>query len=227
MNNKKDFISLILLSGGTGNRMKSTIPKQYLDLFGKPIIKHSLDLFISLENIQEIIVVCEEKYRCFFKNNKKIKFALPGKRRQDSVNNGFEKVNKKASFVCIHDAARPFLQKKDFTELIKEASIHKSATLAVAATSTIKEANYSLLTNKTLDRSNLFEIQTPQIIEYNLLKKGLKYISENNLTVTDDTSITELLGIPTKIVLGSYSNIKITTPYDLKLAKFLYNEIQN
>lgn len=214
-------ISVILLAGGKGSRMKSSIPKQYLMLREKPIVSYCYELLLTLPNLKEMIVVCENEYQFFFDNPTHIplKFALPGKRRQDSVYNGLQKVSYDTDLVCIHDGARPFLDKTFVLEAIHQASLHGASTLAVPLKNTIKEVDADGFVIKTLDRTKLFEIQTPQIIEYKLLKRAFLHNHENNIDVTDDTSLVEHLEKPVKLVLSSYQNIKITTPDDLKLAE--------
>lgn len=213
-------LSVILLAGGKGTRMNSTIPKQYLTLNGKPIVSYSFELLKTLPNLKEIIVVCEESYLSFFETASSIPvlFALPGLRRQDSVYNGLQKVSGDTDLVCIHDGARPFLDKSCVLEAIKEAILHGASALAVPVNSTIKEVNDHGLVTRTLERSNLFEIQTPQIIEFQLLKKSFKKCIEMDWNVTDDVSLVEQFGKPVKLVLSTYQNIKITTSNDLAIA---------
>ena len=220
-------ISVILLAGGKGSRMNSSIPKQYLKLREKPIVSYSYELLLTLPNLKEMIVVCENEYQSFFENpsNIPLKFALPGKRRQDSVFNGLQKVSRDTHLVCIHDSARPFLNKTFVLEAIHQASIHGASSLAVPLKYTVKEVDEDGLVLKTLDRTKLFEIQTPQIIEYELLKRSFLNNQETNIDVTDDTSLVEHLDKPVKLVLSSYQNIKITTAEDLKLAENILDSI--
>jgi len=214
-------LSVILLAGGIGSRMNSPIPKQFLMLQGKRIVNYSYDFFKNLGNIHEIIVVCDPSFRSYFEENEhvKLKFALPGTRRQDSVFNGLSQVSENSDFVMIHDGARPFLNKKIVEMGINEAILHGAATLATPLKFTVKQAGPNGLIKKTLDRSTLFEIQTPQIIKTEKLKQGFKVSHETNIEVTDDVSLIELLGLPVKLVMSSYQNIKITTRDDLSLAE--------
>ncbi len=217
-------VSMILLAGGSGTRMQSSTPKQYLELDGKPIALHSLELFLTLPYISEIIVVCDNAFRHYFNDycqQATLKFAAPGPRRQDSVYNGFGQIAPDADIVCIHDAARPLLSAKITQEVITEANEVGASAAAVPLKSTIKEADSSGFVVQTPDRSRLWEIQTPQAARPNLLAKGFAEANRRQLDVTDDVSLIELLNLPVKLVLGSYDNIKITTPEDLELAKLL------
>lgn len=214
------LISAILLAGGKGTRFKSAIPKQFLPLGSKLLALHSFELLIQSNLITEIIIVCEEPYQPLFtsKTNLKIGFANPGVRRQDSVSSGLAQVTK-GSFVCIHDAARPFLQLEDLKEVIEQALIHKAAALAMPAKNTIKEIDSTGFVRQTLNRETLRETLTPQVIALDLLKKGLLEAEKKKIDITDDVSAIELIGHTVKLVSGKSSNIKITSPEDLELAR--------
>jgi 2-C-methyl-D-erythritol 4-phosphate cytidylyltransferase len=222
----RPFISVILLSGGKGTRMNSSIPKQYLELSNKKIVIHSFEFFASLEEVAEIIVVCEEEYESIFskdflKSSQTLKFAKPGVRRQDSVYNGLCQTSSFSDLVCIHDGARPFLKKEEVLACFSSAFQNKAAILASKVQNTIKLVSENVV-EKTIDRDFLYEIYTPQVFEKDLLMRGFDFVIKNNLNVTDDASIIELLGKKVTIVEGSKSNIKITTPLDLQLARFIH-----
>ena len=212
-------VSVILLAGGVGSRMKSSTPKQFLLLNGKPVALHSFDLFASFEMISEIIVVCDPLYRSLFPSN--TNFALPGARRQDSLFNGMQKISTQCDLVCVHDAARPLLEHSDLQKLLAEAAKHRAAALAVPMKCTIKQADEQGFVTTTLDRTTLWEMQTPQVATPALLMEGFKIAQEKNLTVTDEAMLVELTGHPFKLVTGSHSNIKITTPEDWAVVETL------
>lgn len=219
------LISAILLAGGKGTRFKSPIPKQFLSLGSKPLVLYSFELLAQCDLIAEIIVVCDDFYRYLFtsKTPIKISFANPGIRRQDSVASGLAQITK-GSFVCIHDGARPFLQLEDLKKVIKEALIHQAAALAMPSKNTIKEIDSNGFVRQTLNRENLRETLTPQVIALDLLKKGLLEAEKRGVDITDDVSAVELMGHTVKLVSGASSNIKITNPEDLHSAqKFLQN----
>lgn len=209
-------ISVILLAGGSGVRMKTPIPKQFLLLKEKPIALHSFEVFKSTEEVFEIIVVCAPQYRALFTE---CKFAPPGLRRQDSVANGLQYLSAQADFVMVHDAARPFVSASHIRHLIEEAQLHTSVASAVRVKATIKEASSEGIVVKTLDRATLWEMHTPQMTTPKLLQEGLNYAREKNILLTDDVAAVELLGYPVKLVEGSYQNIKITTPEDWAAAQ--------
>lgn len=210
--------SLILLAGGKGTRFGGALPKQYFPLQKKPVALHSFDLFLEMSAISEIVVVCEPCYQHFFSSSKTI-FALPGVRRQDSVFSGLQKSN--CDLICIHDAARPFPEKSQVIELLKDALEIGAAALGIPANSTMKECTSFNQVVKTVPRSSLWEIQTPQAIKRDLLVLAFQKAYRENIEVTDDVALIEHLGEPVKITMGSKRNIKITTPFDLELASFL------
>jgi 2-C-methyl-D-erythritol 4-phosphate cytidylyltransferase len=216
------FVSLIFLAGGKGSRFNNPIPKQFTPLLGTPICIYSLKTFLQISFFSEIIIVCEEKYRNIFSDiPKKIIFASPGIRRQDSVYNGLKKISPKNKLVCIHDAARPFVTKEKIIQLIYSGIKYKSATLGTKVINTIKSCSEKGYTLKTLDRSILWEIQTPQILNTSILEKGFIFANKNNITVSDDISLAELLGIKSFILEGERKNFKITTQEDFALAEFI------
>ncbi|MBS0626082.1 MAG: 2-C-methyl-D-erythritol 4-phosphate cytidylyltransferase [Verrucomicrobia bacterium] len=216
------MISLILLAGGTGTRMGGPIPKQFLTLGNKPVALHSFDLFANFPEIGELIVVCAPLYQYFFSTKTKpLSFALPGERRQDSVFNGLQKCHPNASLILVHDGARPFVEASHLKTLIEAGLRVGAATLAAPVTSTIKECDEKRVVQKTLDRSKLWDIQTPQALHRDLLVKGFEEVHARKLTVTDDVSIAETIGHFVEIVAGSPRNFKLTTPFDLVVAKAL------
>ncbi|HSW86687.1 MAG TPA: 2-C-methyl-D-erythritol 4-phosphate cytidylyltransferase [Rhabdochlamydiaceae bacterium] len=220
------LISIILLAGGQGLRMNNPVPKQFLSLMNKPIALHSFELFASFPNVLEIIVVCDPIYRSLFPSlaSPSILYASPGQRRQDSVFNGLNLVSDKAHLLCIHDSARPLLFRKDLENVISEAAVHGAAVLGVPVKPTIKQIDEEGFVIKTLERSSLWEVQTPQVMTPSLLKKGFQLAAHKDCVVTDDVSLVELAGHPVKIVQGSYQNLKITTSEDLALAEMLLSQ---
>jgi 2-C-methyl-D-erythritol 4-phosphate cytidylyltransferase len=214
------MMHLILLAGGTGTRMKTAVPKQYLPLDGKLIVHHSLELFLSIPEIKGIVVVCAPEFRHHF-TNYPVSFALPGARRQDSMYNGFAGLPSDAEYVGVHDGSRPFITKKHVDDIILAAKEHGAATLGMPVKFTVKECDDKLIVRNTPNRAQIWEIQTPQVIRYDLLKKGFEYINSKGIEVTDDVSIVEHIGHPVKLVHGSYNNIKITTPEDLTYSEHL------
>ncbi|KAL2635869.1 hypothetical protein R1flu_007348 [Riccia fluitans] len=223
-------VSVILLAGGKGKRMGANMPKQYIPLLGQPIALHSFHTFSSMAVVGEIIVVCDPSYRDIFEEEKistPVKFALPGKERQDSVWSGLQEISVTSKLACIHDSARPLVRTSDILKVISDAWIHGAAVLGVPCKATIKEAGTNQFVKKTLDRKTLWEMQTPQVIEPELLRKGFELVERERLEVTDDVSIVEYLKHPVLITEGCYTNLKVTTPDDLLVAERILHQRSN
>ncbi|CAM9142989.1 unnamed protein product, partial [Sphacelaria rigidula] len=171
-------VAAILLAGGVGKRMEADKPKQFLELQGKPVLEHSLDLFLNLHGISQLVLVLDEQYRDKFeglrKTEKRLVFADPGKERQDSVFNALQKVDASASLVCIHDAARPLVTKACVRKVINDADKHGAAVLGVLMKATVKESEDGQFVLRTIDRSRLWDIQTPQVVKPDILRRGFE-----------------------------------------------------
>jgi len=215
------MISAIILAGGQGSRMKSSCVKQLLPFKGKLVLHHSVELFLFSGLVDEVIVVLAQPYRthCPYQN---ISFAEPGARRQDSLAHGFAKISPQSKYILVHDAARPLVKLSDIKNLITEGKKAGAATLAVPSKSTLKERDALGHVVKTLPRAHIWEVQTPQFLERSIAERGLTRASAENIAVTDDVSLAELVGHKVKLVEGSYSNIKLTTAEDLPLLEALY-----
>ena len=160
--------------------------------------------------LKEII----EKYKF-----QKVSQIIPGgKRRQDSVKNGMDALQKDVDIVAIHDGVRPFVTKAMIEDSIHSAVRHGAVVLAMPVKDTIKISNPDGTVLKTLDRESLWQIQTPQTFQVNVIKEAYYRATEDGFIGTDDASLVERLGVKVHILPGSYTNIKITTPEDLLLA---------
>lgn len=217
---KNEFTSVVLLAGGKGSRMQSEVPKQYLSIGNKPIAGYSFDLFMSLEEIDEVVVVCDPSFRHHFNSQKKpVHYALPGERRQDSLYNGLQQTSPQSTLICVHDAARPCIDQALVRRVLEAGSLHGAATVGQPVRFTIKQTDHSHFVKATPPRECIWEIQTPQVIKKALLEEGFAHAIKNKITVTDDVSLVELCGHPVKLVEGSPHNIKVTLPSDLTIAE--------
>lgn len=215
------FTTAILLAGGTGSRMKRSTPKQFLSLGEKIVARYSFDILEKLACIKAIVVVAAPSYHNFFSSSNPILFAEPGARRQDSVLNAFCKAPKETDLFIVHDAARPLVQPENFVAVIEAAQKHGAAALGHKVTSTMKETDEHGKVLQTLDRSRVWDIQTPQALRADIMKEGFAEATKQGLTVTDDVSLSELIGHAPQLVAGPESNIKLTHPKDLPILEQL------
>lgn len=217
-------VAAIVLAGGVGSRMKASMPKQLLDLCGKPVMMHSLELFLSLECVVKVVLVLDAQYHELVaelraQHGERLVFAAPGAERQDSVANGLALVPEGVELVAVHDSARPLVTEACVMRCIADAAEHGASIPAVPCKATIKEGDKDgAFVARTLQRSLLWEVQTPQVVRVDTLRRGFAKVRAEGLEVTDDASIVEALGEPVKISAGEYTNLKLTTPEDLVIA---------
>ena len=215
----------ILLAGGQGKRMgTAACPKQFLSLAGKPIIQHSLEVFLEYQAIEGITIVCAEEYRDLFSDHT-LHYALPGKERHHSVLSGFQQIPKSIQYICMHDAARPFVTKEMIDLCYDAAQQYGAAAVGVPVKATIKVCDQKQFILHQPERTALWEMQTPQILRRDILERGIRKVEQEQLSVTDDVAYADLLGLTAKVVLGSYRNIKITTVEDLTIAQHLIDNV--
>ncbi len=218
---------VIIPAAGEGTRLKAASPKPLLSLKGKEMLVYSLETFDSCDLVDGIVVVAPPEH-CgdFEKVIKKYSFHKPvriiagGKSRSESVYNGLKVIDPNMDFVLIHDAARPLISLKVVEDSIRACYSAQAVVVAVPIKSTVKRTEpMSKDINATLDRSLLWEAQTPQIFAYELLSQAHR--QGVGLEATDDSFLVERYGAKVRIFEGEYKNIKITTPEDLKIAEAL------
>lgn len=226
----KDLTSVaIILAAGTGKRMNSNTPKQYMVLDNKPVLYYSLKAFEE-SSISEIILVvgkneidyCRheivEKY-----NIKKVTSIVEGGvERYDSVYQGLLVV-RNAGYILIHDGARPFISVEIIERTLEQVIIHKACVVGVPSKDTVKIVDANGRIVKTPNRDHIWCTQTPQAFSYPIIYEAYKKIKEGYyLNITDDAMVVEqTLHYPIQMILGSYSNIKITTPEDLLIGELM------
>lgn len=215
--------SVIIVAGGSGKRMGR--PKQMLPINGKPVLERSIEAFLKIPQVGQIVVVTgEDIFKKISKHYKNLTHALAGKTRLQSVINGVNALNPKFQLVAVHDGARPLVNPKDIKAALASAAKNKAAVLAVPVKDTIKKVSGGKIT-QTLDRSVLYAAQTPQCYRAEVLKKALtKY--GNLKDATDESQLVEKLGVKVAVVISDYKNIKITTPEDIIIAEALCKKEQ-
>jgi 2-C-methyl-D-erythritol 4-phosphate cytidylyltransferase len=221
----------IIAAAGTGSRMASDRPKQFLQLAGTPIIFHTLKPFELCDSIQEVIVVLPAEASAPFLAEagkhglRKLARVVPGgATRADSVKRGLAAVRSAtAEIVAVHDGVRPFVTVEEINSTVEAAREHGAAILATPVTDTIKLVEGGAVV-RTLERRDLRQALTPQCFRYELLRRAYEQVDINDPSLTDESVLVERLGEQVAIVEGSRRNIKITTPHDLLIAEALLRE---
>lgn len=225
----RSFISVIIAAAGMGKRMGAEINKQYLVLRDKPILAHTIKKFEDNQYIDEIIVVTRDEEKEYCKTEiinkysfKKVTHLLAGgEERQDSVYNGLKLVNKQCKIVLIHDGVRPFIKDEEITECIETVIRYEACVIGVPVKDTIKVIDNDNNIINTPIRDTLWAVHTPQAFTYELINRAYENAKKHSYTATDDSMLVEKLGHKVKMIKGSFENIKITTPEDLKVAELL------
>jgi 2-C-methyl-D-erythritol 4-phosphate cytidylyltransferase len=213
----------IIVAGGKGTRIKSKLPKQFLELNGLPVLMHTIQAFLRYtSSITIILVLPEDDFGTWEALCKKHSFSVPlilqhgGDSRFQSVKNGLSKITEDG-LVAIHDGVRPLVSSDIIGASFRLASVHQSAVAAVRLKESIRMTDQD--NTKAMDRSRFRMIQTPQTFHVALIKKA--YEMKEDSSLTDDASVAERAGHVISLFEGSYDNIKITTPEDLILAEAL------
>ena len=216
----------VVPAAGVGLRYRSTIPKQYLPLCGIPIILHSINRLLKIKEIKEVFVVLSPEDTFWQKldySHPKLKTTLGGCRRSESVSNALNDLSAKADeedWVLVHDAVRPCVSQSDIQKLIEAIRNEDiGGLLAYPLSDTIKEVDDGLSVRKTIARENLWSAMTPQLFRYGLLRKAYTEAILTGLSITDEASAIELLGLRPKIIQGKKTNIKMTHAEDMALAE--------
>lgn len=211
----------MILGAGNGTRMGIEKSKLLLDISGKTVIERSVEAFLSLAEIDEVIVVCrqcdvEEFSRLL--PDEEVSFVIGGETRQQSVRNAVETIDE-CDYIIIHDGARPLVSHSAILKTLDEAQISQAAATGVYVKDTIKVVDKDLNIVDTPERSRLISIQTPQIFDFSVYKKAMEKAEKDGLDFTDDCRLVENLGLNVRAVIGDYENIKITTKSDITLAE--------
>jgi 2-C-methyl-D-erythritol 4-phosphate cytidylyltransferase len=215
---------VIIVAGGSGSRMKSAVPKQFLEIGGVPVLMRTISRFYQYNNAINIILVLPESDIATWQNLcQKHSFRIPiqvtkgGTTRFESVKNGLALIDNDDAVVAVHDGVRPFVSLEVIANSFNQAATYGNAVVAVALKDSIRrvERDQSI----ALNRNDFKLVQTPQVFRVDIIKKA--YSVTEGTDFTDDASVVEAAGITIKLVEGSYENIKITTPEDLFIAEAL------
>jgi 2-C-methyl-D-erythritol 4-phosphate cytidylyltransferase len=217
------MLSAIIVGAGSSTRVG--FDKLFAILAGRPVIEYSIGAFERTKCVDEIIIVGRanriDSLRALTGQFRKVRTVVPGgERRQDSVSAGLDAVSN-ADFVAVHDAARPLITAKEIARVFEAAVEHRAATLAAPVRETLKIANHSQFVIGSIDRENVFAMQTPQIFARDLLVEAYERVAKDSLVITDEVSAVEHAGGKVIIVQAEDYNPKITFPNDLAIAELI------
>jgi 2-C-methyl-D-erythritol 4-phosphate cytidylyltransferase len=223
----------VIPAAGAGKRMGGDRPKQYLHIAGKTVLEHSLDRLLNCPEINGAIVAISSGDEYWedlnYQHEKSVLLATGGKERSDSVLNALHELSQTADdndWVLVHDAARPCVRQEDIHKLIQSCKNHSvGGILAVPVKDTIKKSNSITEICETVDRSNLWQAQTPQMFRLGSLRDALSEALVAGVKITDDASAMEWVGHQPLLVEGHADNIKITRQEDVNLALFYFDKM--
>lgn len=219
----------IVLAAGKGKRMGTEMPKQFLNIHEKPVLYYSLKVFQDSDAIDEVILVIGKEYQEYCREfilqpyglTKVTKMVEGGAERYDSVYAGLKACDDDCDYVFIHDGARPFVTSEIIDRCVEAVKEYSACVVGMPAKDTIKIADENGFVEATPSREKVWLVQTPQVFDYKLVYQAYtKMIASGAVGITDDAMVVEAFSEQkVKLVPGSYENIKITTPEDIKVAQ--------
>ena len=224
-------VGAIIPAAGRGKRIGASVPKQFLEIQGKPLLHHTLTVFASCKLIDYVVLVMpradvDEMGEDWLNKYEIVReVVVGGEQRQDSVYNGFSSLEEGTDIVVVHDGVRPFTTPQMITATVEAAQQHGAAITAIPVSDTVKQAADGFV-KQTVSRDGLWRVQTPQAFQYGLLQQAFKKAKKDSYYGTDEGSLVEYLGERVKIVPGSELNIKITRKEDLVLGESLLSRIR-
>ena len=230
---KNDMNTVMIVAAGSGKRMNAGMNKQFIEINGKEIVAHTIERFNNSSLIDEIVLCIKEEEEDFVRENiiekygfKDIVISYGGKERQDTINNGLEKVSPNCDILLIHDGARPFVTDEIIENAVNETKKLKATVVGVMVKDTIKVVDGNEIVD-TPNRANLWAAQTPQSFDFNLIKDAYELAYRDGFYGTDDAMIAEHAGHKVYMIQGSYDNIKITSPEDLAISEVISRGINS
>lgn len=224
--NSKNYV--IIVAGGSGSRMRSAVPKQFLLLNGKPVLMYTIEAFYHSASAPSVIVVLAESYHSYWLELcRDHDFRIPhhlvngGDTRFHSVKNGLSLIQDADAVIAVHDAVRPLTDMAIIDRSFAHAAQTGNAVVAVKSRDSIRQVKNNI--SAALVRDEIYLVQTPQTFKADLLNKA--YEQAYNAEFTDDASVVERLGININIIEGSYTNLKITFPEDIAIAELLLSKM--
>lgn len=224
--------SAIIVAAGKGKRMGPDVDKLFLEVAGRPVVAHTWQRFDDADCVQELVIVVREGMQPAFSDLaetygflKPFKLVAGGAERQDSVWNGLEALSPNTKVVAIQDAARPCTSTNLIAATIAAAREFGAAVAGQPVTDTIKQTDDGRTISRTLDRSKLWAMQTPQTFRVEVIRRAFAEMRRRGLAVTDDTAACELIGQPVQLIPSDSPNPKVTWPGDLPLVEALLSRL--
>jgi 2-C-methyl-D-erythritol 4-phosphate cytidylyltransferase len=223
----------VILAAGEGRRLGGDTPKAYVPLAGRPLVLRTLDRLFSASSVEAVVLVVapDQKARCesLLRSDRALKdrpwlLQTGGSTRQESARRGLQQVGSDAAIVVIHDAARPFVSAGLIDRCVEAAAEKQAVVVGLPVRDTIKAVSSERWIQSTPERSTLWEIQTPQVFNRELIIAAHEQAARDRAQVTDDAMVVERLGTPVYVLEGERTNFKITLPEDLWLAETLIRE---
>lgn len=218
------MLSVIIVAAGSSRRMG--FDKLMAPLAGKPVLYHTVQAFLKFEQVIEVIVVTNaDRFSDLDIKSPKLKHVEGGADRHNSVAHGIVEVSQKSSYIAVHDGARPLISADQIQRTLTAAQKHGASTSARKVSETVKRSNQESFATESVNRENLWLMETPQIFKAALLKQAYASIEKTGELVTDEVSALESIGIATFLVENSSlkPNLKITYPHDLALAEQFFD----
>lgn len=220
------MVTAIIAAAGQGKRMGQGMNKVFIPLDKHPLLSYTIDVFEKCEAINEVIIVVGEEdieqmrmLIAAYGYQKVRQIVIGGAERQCSIANALKKLTPETRWIAVHDGARPFLRGDLLTRAVEAVKQWGAVGVAVPVKDTIKVVDGEGFVDCTPDRTRLWAMQTPQVFSRNILEEAYRCGEEKGVMATDDAALVEALGVKVKLVLGDYTNIKITTPEDMLFAE--------
>ena len=215
----------VIPAAGVGKRLGAPVEKAFVEVAGKPLLAHTIARLQSAADFAHFVVAvpparCEALRREFteFLSQQRVTFVCGGASRTESVARALDALDDvPEDLILVHDAVRPLVEPDVVSEAIRRAADAGAAVAAAPASDTVKEADASMRVVRTLERSRLWLVQTPQVFRASLLRRAYERARREGTQATDDSELVERLGAPVTIIPSGASNLKITTPHDLAL----------
>jgi len=224
-------VAVIIVAGGSGQRMNASVRKQYMMLSGLPILVRTLNVFTPMEAPLLLVIpqgdapFCKKEILEPYALEQRVQLVHGGEERQVSVKNGLDSLFRIGfpdnGIVLIHDGVRPFVDKTMIVRCIDGAMAHGACIPAVAVVDTLKRVDGQGKIVSTVSRDNLYQVQTPQAFRFHLIMKAHEYAMDRKIKGTDDASLVEVMGEAVYFTSGAVDNIKLTTPGDLERGQYI------